>query len=752
MTTASPPASDSRRPTEPPDRRRGRRTARWGALALAAAALVVVNALVVYSLALDRARVIDAAVDALDGESGVYESYVRRAVSGLDETMLALGDRLRAGAAPADLRPTAAALIGRSPLAEAITLYAGGRSASAGPPVVCTPGAAGLSLRFTPAAAPEAGGATPPETSGRGPAVAGRLELCRGFGETGAAVGAAFSLDRLAQAVTTLKENWSSTVEAVLIDGGAARGGGRSLFIAPPTGGAAAAPVGDLHYGEGAGLTARAFSAADAEGRLWLISEHLVTGRPLAIRVYAPLDRALNDWRRQATAVGLSAAAASLFLAACAAALSLQAAARERLMTRLAESEAEAMAIFDRTFHMILLLDLDGRIRRLNDVTRQAFGVTDEEVVGKRIWETVWADMVTDRAHAEQRLRVALDMAVDGGVARYETRVRRRDDEMEYIIFDVVVRPVTGAGGAVREVLLEARDVTETTRARESLLRSERLAALGGLVAGIAHEVNTPVGVATTSASYLVREVEELRLLVNDRRLTASRMQDFLNNAEEAARLTLSNCDRAAQIINSFKQVAVDQVGGERRRFQLAEYIDEVLISLRPRLRREPHKVETDCPADLIVETDPGALSHGLTNLVVNSLVHAFAPGVVGVIRISARLIEGDMVRLTYSDNGCGIPPELQEQVFDPFFTTRRGAGGSGLGLHILHNAATGALCGGLRLVSEPGRGATFILTFPRVLRAPDDAALRSGETAAPVNPFKRSIGDNGAATGEGVG
>lgn len=711
-----------------PDRRRARRSARWGAPLLAAAALAAVNALTAYSLVLDRERLVQAAVESLDGESGVYEGFLRRAVAGMDEILLALGDRLRAGEAPEALKPTAAALASRSPLAEGISLAARGDTASEGDAIRCAPDAAGLTLQVD--------GATP----------GGRLTLCRTFGVGGGAgagvtVAAAFGLSRLSHAMTGLKENWSSTLEGALADG-------RTLFVVPPSGAAPTAPVGGLRYDRGDGLTARSSSAPDGDGRLWLVSEHAVTGFPLALRVYSPFDRALTDWRRRATTIALTAGLASLFLIVCAVALARQAAARERLLDRLAESEAEATAIFDRTFHLMVLLELDGRIRRLNDVTRRAFGVASNDAIGRRIWETVWTELVVDRELAEFRLRAALEKAAGGGVARYETRVRRNPDDMEFAVFDVAVRPVLGADGAVRELLMEARDVTETTRARESLLRSERLAALGGLVAGIAHEVNTPVGVATTSASYLVREVEELRQLVAARKLTASRMQEFINNADEAARLTLSNCDRAAQIINSFKQVAVDQVGGERRRFALAEYLDEVLTSLRPRLKREPHKVEVDCPPDLVVETDPGALSHGLTNLLVNALVHAFAPGVVGAIRISARLQDGDMVKLTFSDNGRGIPAELHEQVFDPFFTTRRGSGGSGLGLHILHNAITVALRGQLRLVSEIGKGTTFVMTFPRVLSDYPPSGPMVGVEADQDKRVKNPAGENRPAAG----
>jgi PAS domain S-box-containing protein len=680
-------------------RRKGRTTGRWGAPALGAAALLVVGGLVVYGLIHDRTRLIDTAVEALDGESGMYESYLRRAVAGWDETLLALGDRLRAGASPEILLPLATALTDRSPLVDGISLAAAGRATGAGKAPECPPGDAGLTLRL-------AGGSVSGD---------GVLAMCRSFGG-GVVVGATFDARRMATALAGVKENWASTLETALSDG-------RMLFALPPdasqaggsqAGGASLAPAGRLLHERGEALSARTSLVPDEIGRRWLISERQVTGYPLLARAYAPIDRTMNDWRRRVAYGALLAGLASVFFIGGVVVLARNAALRERLLDRLAESEAEATAIFNRAFQFIVLLDLDGRILRLNDTTQQAFGVTSADVVGRLIWETVWRDMVADGEAAEIRLKTAVGEAGQGGTARYESRLRRGGGD--FGVFDVVVKPVRGADGMVREVLLEARDVTDIAQARETLERSERLAALGGLVAGIAHEVNTPVGVATTSASYLIREVQELRELVSAKKLTASRMQEFLGNAEEAAQLTLSNCDRAAQIITSFKQVAVDQTGGERRRFLLAEYIDEVLTSLRPRLKREPHVVEVDCPADLELVTDPGALSHGLTNLMVNALVHAFEPGQTGRIRIAARLLDDGDVKLVFSDDGKGIPPELHAQVFDPFFTTRRGAGGSGLGLHILHKAVTGALRGRLRLVSDQGKGTAFVMTFPRVL------------------------------------
>ncbi|MGE5478596.1 MAG: ATP-binding protein [Bacteroidales bacterium] len=267
--------------------------------------------------------------------------------------------------------------------------------------------------------------------------------------------------------------------------------------------------------------------------------------------------------------------------------------------------------------------------------------------------------------------------------------------------------------------------LAELHEAQDAMVRNEKLAALGGLVAGIAHEINTPVGNAVTAASYLAKETAELRAALDGQSLTASGLRAFLDGADESVRLTLSNCERAAELIHGFKQVAVDQTSGERRRFNLAEYVAEVLLSLKPQFKRTPHRVDTYIPDDIELDSYPGALSQVLTNLMVNSLMHGFDDGRAGVIDLAAR-VDGDMLELVYSDNGKGIPVARHSQVFEPFFTTRRGSGGSGLGLNIVHNIVHRTLGGTLALDSQAGRGVHYTIRFP--LRAPV-AAPEQGQT-----------------------
>ncbi|WP_247877106.1 ATP-binding protein [Azospirillum brasilense] len=271
------------------------------------------------------------------------------------------------------------------------------------------------------------------------------------------------------------------------------------------------------------------------------------------------------------------------------------------------------------------------------------------------------------------------------------------------------------AHAAREEAERALRDLKE---AQAHLIQSEKMAALGSLVAGVAHEINTPIGIALTGASLMAERTRVIRRDFEAGTLRRPDFADFLDTAGEAAHLMLLNIDRAAQLIQSFKQIAVDQASEERRVFDLRDYIDEVLRSLGVRIKRAAHAVEVDCPTDLLIDGYPGALSQVLTNLVMNSIIHGYAPGQHGTLRVTARAVGVDEVELVYADDGRGIPPDLHGKVFEPFFTTSRGAGGSGLGLNIVYNIATRRLKGRIALDSAPGRGAAFTLRFPRVAPA----------------------------------
>ena len=260
------------------------------------------------------------------------------------------------------------------------------------------------------------------------------------------------------------------------------------------------------------------------------------------------------------------------------------------------------------------------------------------------------------------------------------------------------------------------RALQDLREAQRSLIQAEKMASLGGLVAGVAHEINTPVGIGLTGASTLAVETDRIRKLYQAEDMSQGDFEEYLDVAGRSAQLLMSNMERAASLIHSFKQVAVDQVSDERRSFDLASYIAEVLASLHPALRKRGEVgVTVECPPGLEIDGYPGGLSQVLTNLVLNALNHAFEPGRPGRISLLVDCPDPDTVRLRVADDGRGIPSDHLDRIFDPFFTTRRGQGGSGLGLHIVYNIVTGTLKGSIAVDSEEGAGTTFSILFPRV-------------------------------------
>jgi len=309
----------------------------------------------------------------------------------------------------------------------------------------------------------------------------------------------------------------------------------------------------------------------------------------------------------------------------------------------------------------------------------------------------------------------------------FEIEIRHRDGSPR--VMDVLQVPVVDENGNVTSVEGIAHDITESRRAQEmirdqqdQLLESERMAALGGLVAGVAHEINTPVGIGVTAASHLRDKVARYRELYEAGRLRRSEFEAFLDDSGESAKMILSNLEKAAQLIQGFKGVAVDQTGEGQRSFDLKQYLEEVLLSLRPEFRRTGHSVTLSCDEGILVDSYPGAVSHTITNLVMNSLIHGFDGREGGQIRIEAHA-DGETATLVFSDDGIGMTPEIRKQIYDPFFTTRRGQGGSGLGMHVVYNSVTKSLDGSISCTSSPGEGTTFTIEFPLRNGSGDDAA-----------------------------
>lgn len=256
------------------------------------------------------------------------------------------------------------------------------------------------------------------------------------------------------------------------------------------------------------------------------------------------------------------------------------------------------------------------------------------------------------------------------------------------------------------------QSLDELSNAQMRLVQSEKMAALGGLVAGVAHEINTPAGVGITAASYLSEKIAYCRELYDSGKLKRSNFESFLQVAYESSNIIVSNLQRAADLIRSFKQVAVDQSNDEQRHFDLKQYIEEVLVSLRPKLKGTRHEVVFNCPEEVYITSYPGAFSQIITNFIINSLVHGFEGTQGGKMTIDVD-VNSSALMLRYRDNGKGIPEDYLMKIFDPFFTTKRGQGGSGLGMHIVHNLVTQLLNGKIECVSTVGDGVMFEIWIP---------------------------------------
>ena len=240
------------------------------------------------------------------------------------------------------------------------------------------------------------------------------------------------------------------------------------------------------------------------------------------------------------------------------------------------------------------------------------------------------------------------------------------------------------------------RNLRET---QNSLIEAEKLAALGRLVAGVAHEVNNPVGISLTVASSLERKTALFASEVARGNLKRSSLNDFLETSRDASSQLVANLNRAAELIQSFKQVAADRNYSDQRAFDLGDLTEQVVMSLRPGLRKHNLTLNVECQPNLTMNSYPGPYGQVLTNLFLNSVAHAFPNGRSGTVDIKVRESGKDNVEILFSDNGIGMSLDVRRRAFDPFFTTRRDQGGTGLGLHIVYSIVTNRLGGRL----DPG-------------------------------------------------
>ncbi|WP_378953889.1 ATP-binding protein [Pelosinus sp. sgz500959] len=335
------------------------------------------------------------------------------------------------------------------------------------------------------------------------------------------------------------------------------------------------------------------------------------------------------------------------------------------------------------------------RVRCLDGTFKWAFGR------GQALWEgdkpvRIVGSLsdITQRKNGEEALRQAYD--------QLETKVELRTQDL--LAINQELQSVNQES---------AQNLEQLKQAQTYLVESEKMASLGNLVAGIAHEINTPIGVSVTAVSHLQVITKEFNELYESGNLSRKGLTDYLAESDEAATIIFSNLERASQLIRSFKQVSVDQSNETMRIFNVKKYLGEVLLSLQPKLKRTHYKINVECDEELEIYSFPGAFAQIITNLIMNSLMHAYEPDDIGEITIRIIIEKDETVHLTYSDDGQGMEDIVLEKIFNPFFTTKRGMGGTGLGLSVLYNIVTQQFGGTIECVSELSKGTTFIIDFP---------------------------------------
>lgn len=310
-----------------------------------------------------------------------------------------------------------------------------------------------------------------------------------------------------------------------------------------------------------------------------------------------------------------------------------------------------------------------------------------------------------------QRMSTTLQIR-QRALSESEQLLREANEQLE-IKVEMRTQDLLGANEelqAMNEELQQTLDFLQKTQTQ--LVQSEKMASLGSLVAGVSHEINTPLGVGVTAVSHLKQLTDDLSQLYKNNNLKQADLVDYIADANEAVTIIYSNLERAAALVRSFKQVSVDQSSEAKRVFNVKSYMDEILLSLQPLLRKTRLKVKVECPEDLHVDGYPGAVAQIGTNLIMNSVIHAYEPDSEGIITITIKENEQQEICFIYSDDGKGMDDKTAAKIFDPFFTTKRGSG-SGLGLYILYNIVTQQLGGTIQCVSQPGKGVTFSICWP---------------------------------------
>jgi PAS domain S-box-containing protein len=402
---------------------------------------------------------------------------------------------------------------------------------------------------------------------------------------------------------------------------------------------------------------------------------------------------------------------------------------QKRAEEAIAEGRRLLQQVIDTVPAVINVKDREFRYVLMNRYMAGIFGVEPADAIGRTT-----PDLMTGRGAQKVDETDKRVLASGKELGFFEEEYRDLSGSLRHWLVNKL--PLLDADGEVERIVTVALDIGDRKRGEQemrkakdaaeaalrnlrdtqnSLIEAEKLAALGRLVAGVAHEVNNPVGISLTVASSLERKAALFNNEVSHGNLRRSSLNEFLASCRDASSQLVANLNRAAELIASFKQVAADRNYSDQRTFDLADLTEQVVMSLRPGLRKRHLTLTVDCQPNLSMNSYPGPYGQVLTNLFLNAVAHAFPDGRPGAVDIKAHEAGKDHVEVIFSDNGCGMSLDVRRRAFDPFFTTRRDQGGTGLGLHIVYSIVTNRLGGRLELDSEPGRGTRIRIVLPRV-------------------------------------
>lgn len=401
---------------------------------------------------------------------------------------------------------------------------------------------------------------------------------------------------------------------------------------------------------------------------------------------------------------------------------------RKRAQAALQASERQFHTLADSIPQLVWMADAGGEIYWFNNHWHAYSGLPVGET-GSRDWQAILAPASLQEARDRW-----VQVLNKGSVLEMELSLRGKDGEYRPFLTRVV--PLRDAATTIygwigthidisgrkrrEQEVRDAKDAAEAAlktlrETQTSLIEAEKLAALGRLVAGVAHEINNPVGICLTVASTLENKSALFAAEVARGDLKRSSLNDFIEASRDGSAQLVANLNRVAGLIQSFKQVAADRISSDRRAFDLGELTEQILTSLRPSLRKHNIALNVECPPNLLINSYPGPYGQVLTSLFLNSVAHAFQGREDGNIDIKVRASGEDNVEILFFDDGCGMDPDIRRQAFDPFYTTRRNLGSVGLGLHIVHNIVTNRLGGRLSLDSSSGAGTKFQIILPRI-------------------------------------